>query len=206
MSTDTRPTRRERRDQRREEERIRREQQARRSRTTRLLALGGIALLVVLGAALAYRPLSDAMTRQAAQGQMHPSQGSTHIAAGAAHEPYNTNPPTSGPHYENWARWGVYDAPLIDEQLVHNLEHGGIVVHYNCPNGCPELVTQLKDLLASERKVILAPRTNPGVPCRITLTAWQYLDCFDDFDAGRIKAFISAHRSQPPAPEPFVDT
>jgi hypothetical protein len=39
---------------------------------------------------------------------------------------------------------------------------------------------------------------------RIALTAWTFLDGFDDFDEARIMAFISAHESSPNAPEPFV--
>ena len=37
-------------------------------------------------------------------------------------------PPTSGKHYENWAPFGVYDEPLEDGFVVHNLEHGGVAV------------------------------------------------------------------------------
>lgn len=43
---------------------------------------------------------------------------------------YKSNPPTSGPHSELWAEWGFYDIPVAKELLVHNLEHGDIVIHY----------------------------------------------------------------------------
>src|SRR3989344_5078 len=52
------------------------------------------------------------------------------VAVGASHEAYNSNPPTSGPHYEQPSRWGVSQAELPDEQLIHNLEHGGIWISY----------------------------------------------------------------------------
>jgi hypothetical protein len=36
------------------------------------------------------------------------------------------------------------------------------------------------------------------VSCRITLTAWTWLDCLDTFDAERINAFIRAHKDRGP--------
>jgi hypothetical protein len=73
------------------------------------------------------------------------------------------------------------------------------VIHYNCPDGCPDLVAQLRDLAGGYRsKVLLAPRPNPEVQCRVTLTAWTWLDCLDGFDAERINAFIRAHKDRGP--------
>lgn len=200
-STPSRPTKRERREQRREEERTQREAAARRNRTRRYVTMGVIALLVVAAIALAAGPLSSVMGRggAAAQGTQYANLGQSHVNRGVPHAPYNSNPPTSGPHYPDWASWGVKDQPQPDEMLVHNLEHGGVVVQYNCADGCPELAAQLRDVVAGYRsKVILAPRPNPEVPCRITLSAWTWLDCFNDFDAARINAFISAHKDKGP--------
>ena len=43
---------------------------------------------------------------------------------------WNSNPPTSGPHYGQWAVWNFYDSPVPLTMSTHNLEHGGIVIHY----------------------------------------------------------------------------
>lgn len=45
---------------------------------------------------------------------------------------YNSNPPTSGPHDTEWIRAGIYNEPQGDGYLVHSLEHGYIIVSYNC--------------------------------------------------------------------------
>lgn len=45
---------------------------------------------------------------------------------------YNSNPPTSGDHFAEWTKTGVYSSPISDGHLVHSLEHGYIVVSYNC--------------------------------------------------------------------------
>ena len=44
---------------------------------------------------------------------------------------YSTTPPTSGDHWARWAHCGFYPDGLPDELIVHNLEHGNIVVSYN---------------------------------------------------------------------------
>lgn len=199
MATESRLTKREQREQRREAERQRREAAARRGRTRRYSIYAVVAVLIVLGGALAAGPLLSSIGGVAAQGTQFPNQGQQHINPGQPHEPYNSNPPTSGPHYPDPARWGVYDNTLPDETVVHNLEHGGIVIAYNCPDGCPELVSQLKQLVGEYRsKVILEPRPNKDVPYRVTLTAWTWLDGFNDFDADRIRAFVKAHKDRGP--------
>ncbi|MFC0626672.1 DUF3105 domain-containing protein [Kribbella deserti] len=48
---------------------------------------------------------------------------------------YSVSPPSSGPHYQNWAPFGKTfyadsDRPAI-ENLVHNLEHGYTILWYN---------------------------------------------------------------------------
>lgn len=48
---------------------------------------------------------------------------------------YNSNPPTSGPHDAEWIRAGIYDEPQGDGYLVHSLEHGYVILHYNCNAG-----------------------------------------------------------------------
>lgn len=45
---------------------------------------------------------------------------------------YNSNPPTSGSHYEDWVRSGVFDKVKDDRNLVHSLEHGYVILSYNC--------------------------------------------------------------------------
>jgi hypothetical protein len=45
---------------------------------------------------------------------------------------YNSSPPTSGPHFAVWAKRGVYDRVISNGHLIHSLEHGYIVIHYNC--------------------------------------------------------------------------
>lgn len=138
-------------------------------------------------------------------GQKFPDQGGDHISPRDDHPLYNSVPATSGWHFSAPsapAPWDVYTEAIPDEVLVHNLEHGGIGIHYNCPNGCDELVDQLTSLARDGGKIVMSPY--PDMESRIALTAWNFLDTFDDFDEDRIKDFIDAHESSSNAPEPNV--
>ncbi len=106
---------------------------------------------------------------------------------------YNSTPPTSGPHLGGLAPWGVHPQPIPNELQVHNLEDGGVMVQYNCPEGCEDLVAQLAEIVKPfDHGVVLAPY--PDMDTRIALTAWTRIDTFDDFDAERIERFIKAYR------------
>lgn len=56
---------------------------------------------------------------------------------------YNSNPPSSGPHYPIWAAFQEYPDPVDRRYYVHDLEHGAMVLLYNCallPDGGAGLV------------------------------------------------------------------
>jgi len=148
-----------------------------------------VGLLVVGGGVLGYFAY---LAQASLPGTAVPSQGNRHIASPAEpHEPYNTDPPTSGPHVPYLAPWGVHTRPIPPEVQVHNLEDGGVLVQYNCE--CPELVERLRRIVEDYPKyVILAPY--PGMKSRIALTAWTRIDTFDEFDERRIRRFIDAYR------------
>ncbi len=167
----------------------RRQARARRYRNRRILYTS--LALVAVGGLLALI-LWDMLTPQ--PGEYVPSQGNAHIVeAQVGQFAYNTLPPTSGPHLGSLARWGVHDEPIPNELQVHNLEDGGVIVNYDCPEGCPDLVAQLAEVVEHyDEGVILAPY--PGMDTRIALTAWQRIDQFEGFDAERIERFVHAYR------------
>ena len=123
----------------------------------------------------------------------------SHFPVGQTYDDYNSNPPTSGPHAAAPAPWGVSDLAVPKETAVHNMEHAGVVVWYNCNAGpmletedCATLRNDLSEVVAPEvgsgRSVLMTPY--PGMDARIALTSWGYLDTFDEFDADRVRMFI----------------
>jgi Protein of unknown function (DUF3105) len=161
-----------------------------RRRANRSLKLGATVagVLVVAGVVgwFAYRAAADL------PGERFPDLGNAHIqTASDPHVPYNSDPPTSGPHLPYIAPWGVHTRPIPLELQVHNLEDGGVVVQYSCT--CPELVEKLRGIVSRYDKfVVLAPY--PAMKTRIALTAWTRLDRFEEFDERRITRFIDSYR------------
>ncbi len=120
------------------------------------------------------------------------SQGNAHVLSEPVAFRYASDPPTSGPHFAGAAAWGIHEQPILRALQIHNLEDGGVLVQYNCTD-CDDLVRNLKDIVRRySDKVILAPY--PGMKTRIALTAWSYIDAFDQFDEQRILRFIETHR------------
>ena len=129
--------------------------------------------------------------------------GRRHLAVGETYDQYNSDPPTSGPHAPSPAPWGVSDTELAKEVPIHNMEHGGVVIWYDCEGGaqplgsagCQQLRDQLaaivRPAVAAGKEVLMTPYS--GMTNRIALTAWQTLDGFDDFDQARIEAFIASY-------------
>jgi hypothetical protein len=161
----------------------------RRAARRRLTTGVAIVAVVVVAAVIGWFAYQAAANRP---GEQFTDQGNEHIqAATDPHEPYNSDPPTSGPHLGYIAPWGVHTRPIPKELQVHNLEDGGVVVQYNCE--CPELVEKLRAIVRKyDKHVVLAPY--PGMTNRIALTAWTRLDRFDEFDEKRIVRFIEAYR------------
>jgi hypothetical protein len=85
---------------------------------------------------------------------------------------WNSNPPTSGPHYGQWALWGAYDRPVPLTMSTHNLEHGGVVLHYG-PDVPAAEVDKLQDFYREDpNAMLLAPLPSAGN--QIVASAWYY--------------------------------
>ncbi len=159
-----------------------------RRRTKRRLTWVAVVLAAILASLAVY------LWSASRPGQWVRSLGNDHLgSAEEKHIPYNSSPPTSGPHLPYIAQWGTHTEPIVNELQVHNLEDGGVLVQYNCPQGCPDLVASLKAIvLRYPTQVILAPY--PGMDGRIALTAWTRIDKLDAVDEKRIVRFIEAYR------------
>ena len=184
----------------------RRQRRERRRRLVRLGALSAVGLIAIIFIVALFLPslpisIGDAGAGGDA-GTNVEDQGNRHVTQGQEHPPYNSVPATSGWHYDVPiapvpAR--VYDFPIPDEQLLHNLEHGGIGVHYDCPEGCDDLVEQLASLVGTGSEIVMSPY--PDMDSRIALTAWTYIDQLDALDEERIRTFIADHLNSSVAPE-----
>ena len=123
-------------------------------------------------------------------------EGATHVAEGSTVN-YCENPPASGNHYPVWLMdWGLHPENVPRERWVHNLEHGGIVLLYNCPSDCPDVVAQLTALRNSlqpdryneVRVIITADHT---MPKKLAALAWGWRWQGDTLDVPTVKCFIA---------------
>ncbi|PIR41706.1 MAG: hypothetical protein COV30_02290 [Candidatus Yanofskybacteria bacterium CG10_big_fil_rev_8_21_14_0_10_37_15] len=130
------------------------------------------------------------------RGNFYPAQNREHIAIGAPHPEYNSDPPTGGWHYNDPVQTGIYDEEFPDEQLIHNLEHGHIWIAYK-PDLDVETIEKLAEIAKSYgSKIIMTPRSKNNV--LIAVTAWEYLLELNGFDEGQILGFIKAYRGRGP--------
>jgi nitrate reductase NapE component len=134
-----------------------------------------------------------------------------HVLEGTDPGPFNSDPPTSGPHYGGEYEAGFYDesspeaqVPFPEGYLGHNLEHGYVIYWYNCDlldsNNCVDLKDQIKESMADNgsTKLIGFPRNSIDVP--VAMTTWGQLLKMDKFDSGQAKNFVNANRNRAPEP------
>lgn len=184
----------------------------------RILAIGGVLLagVLVIGLVLLFSPDGGAAP---AGGVAQPNDGSDHTSEGAscrenpatcglAANPYSSLPATSGPHWGTPASWGVYSTPANESQLVHNLEHGGIVIWYDPSLDAASVdklaayvTTQTASGISGRYKFVLSPwgSTDP-LPSPVVATAWRYMIELDTADTDAIGEFARARYGRSPEP------
>jgi Protein of unknown function (DUF3105) len=175
----------------------------------RLLAIGGILVLgaVVLVLVLVFGGTTP--TDNTGIGTQQPDSGRNHIAEGTQGGPYSSVPATSGPHWssaDSPGPWGVYPSAQPQERMLHNLEHGGVVIWYQpaklAAAGLKALTDFVNQQITTERfKVILVPWSGTDFGHPIAVTAWNWLLYLDTPDLDKVRTFIERHYGD--SPEPF---
>lgn len=127
-------------------------------------------------------------------------EGQNHVEPGT-HATYKTDPPTSGPHYQKWAAPGVYEAGAVQpELLVHNLEHGNIVIYFDrsvlSKVEMDELVALPKKYADQWDGVLLVGLKNKEKP--LILTAWRAMLPLKGYDKEKILNFLEVFRGRGP--------
>jgi hypothetical protein len=178
----------------------------------------GAAAVAILVVALALNQASKNASRLTFQTYSGPTLGTAGTDEGTPSHidpstqwTYKSYPPTNGPHYSVAGRapvnWGTVDT-LVEGQFVHNLEHGGIVILYNCPSGsdCTSLKNSLTNYVQNlapleptfnEAKIIMTPYSH-GMQKKVALVAWKYIEFLDAYDQNAITQFYENHVDRGP--------
>jgi hypothetical protein len=143
--------------------------------------------------------------------QTFPPQGRQHVQQLSKGYRYNSFPPSSGPHYGIPAVYNVYDQPVPEIRLVHNLEHGAIEVLY----GSKVPRSTIEQIVAwyqqSPNGLVVAPfatsedelhaKIPPDAADKVYLVAWTHVASCSTFDEGAFSRFRDDYRGK--APEHF---
>ena len=143
------------------------------------ITIGSIALVVGILGIFIWSDSKNALQPKAvtgkAQGKSVQELGRNHVTDISGIN-YNSNPPTSGTHFPIWAKRGVYKQVLSDGMLIHSLEHGYVVISYNCGPKAPVVnsltykkgdpLTKLTDKLYSTMQPI-SPESAPKVEVKL---------------------------------------
>lgn len=183
-----------------------------------LAALAAVALVAIVGVAVAVgvggdSGVGDARPALEAAGctlTAKPALRGDHSVTNpeGTSDEWETDPPTSGPHNAAAAVYGIYKEPVNQAQLVHNLEHGAIVVQYGDEVSASTIDELTRFAQAHQRGTIVAPYAKLG--SRIALGAWvvpnaedptegtAYLATCSAFDDAAFEAFFDAYQFRGP--------
>lgn len=122
---------------------------------------------------------------------------------------WSTNPPATGKHYPAWAGWYRTYPQLARGYWMHNAEHGGVILLYNCPDGCAEDVAALAAVAAARpqdsscaapirNRILIA--ADPKLPAgtKIAAVAWNAYYTATCVDAAALDEFIANHYARGP--------
>jgi hypothetical protein len=190
-----------------------------------LVSVGAIAGVVLIGVILASGGSStDAKAAMLAAGctykdvkPLQPKKDATNYHADvpslttSTQGLWSTTPPSAGAHYGLWGVWGFYRTPVNPRQVVHNEEHGAVVIWWG-PKVPKSTVDQLEAFYNQQPDGVL------GTPFaalgdKIAITAWTgnpadyyhngnygmgHIAVCSKFDQKAFDAFRKAYRGKGP--------
>jgi hypothetical protein len=137
-----------------------------------------------------------------------PLEEATHVPIGSNIE-WASNPPASGPHFPQWAAFQEYSSPVPRGYWVHGLEHGAVVLLYNCAEGvdCEPIKQALRDasaaipsdgMCAAPVRVRTVITPDPLIETPIAAVAWGHVYRAACVDSASLAEFAKLHYAKGP--------
>ena len=104
---------------------------------------------------------------------------------------YADVPPAGGPHNPCWTTYGVHSTEVVDENWVHNLEHGAVVFLYSCPSGCASEVAALAALVPGRPFAVVTSYST--MPPGFAVVSWGHRLVTPTLDVAAFTAFYMEH-------------
>lgn len=127
------------------------------------------------------------------------SDGGVHVDEGSTID-YSNNPPHSGDHYPVWEQqWGEHSDPVARGNWVHNMEHGGVILLYNCPDGCDAELDILRMVIAQrpDARILMTEDSLLDGP-RFAAVSWTWVHEFDTPELDELLCFVDQHFNHAP--------
>lgn len=139
-----------------------------------LVALAAVAFVAMRGDSSDDSGVASAMkaagcTYKTAQAHAYKNTGQVHVPEGTKVD-YNTYPPSAGPHYGTPAIWDFYTDPVDPRLVVHNQEHGGVVLWWGTK--VPAATVQKIRAFYDESPVSMLGTPLASLGTKVAITAW----------------------------------
>jgi hypothetical protein len=127
------------------------------------------------------------------------SEGGVHVDIGSTID-WGHEPPHSGDHYGVWETVPGEHATVVERGYwVHNLEHGWIVLAYNCPEGCDAELEQLRAVLAARPDLDILMTEDPLLEgSKFAAISWTWVHAFDEPVMAELLCFVDQHYDNAP--------
>lgn len=155
-----------------------------------------LAALIVTAAAVVPRLLAEPIDRTLDQVRVYDDLPTTHVDGDVD---YEQDPPVGGQHADRWLDCGAYETQVRAENVVHDLEHGTVLLTYR-PGTSTADVERLEALLPDNG--ILSPWD--GLDAPVVVTVWGRQLALTGADDPRLPLFIDTFGAGETAPEPFA--
>jgi len=125
-------------------------------------------------------------------------------AGGCAYASWDNNPPASGIHCPIAERDCGEHLDVVDRcNWVHNLEHGWVVLLYNCPVACDAELAMLRQVIdegplqrTGGTRILLTE--DPLLDSRFAAVAWDWVWEGDAVDLETLRCFVTWHYGDGP--------
>lgn len=109
---------------------------------------------------------------------------------------YEMTPPVQGFHSSTPAACGVHATQLVDEELVHSLEHGAVALLFD-PRATPEDIKELEALASeADENVVSAPYE--GMEPAFAIASWGERMDLDELDIAAVNEYIDVFAGKGP--------
>ncbi len=130
------------------------------------------------------------------------AESSKHVTTDTIIE-WSNNPPHSGDHFPLWSTKGEHEDVVERGNWVHNLEHGWIVLVYNCPDGCDAQLDVLREVIVQRPDVSILMTEDPLLDApRFAAVAWTWVHEFDQPLLDELLCFVDQHWDHAPESVP----